>query len=659
MKFFAPSALAFLALIPPIVLMYFLKIKRQELVISSTYLWDQILRDLQANTPWQRLKQNLLLILQVLAVAVLAVVLARPYLPVTSRVAGTVVVLIDPSPSMLAVDVKPDRLGRAKDEARKLVDRLGPRDEMTVIATGKVPKVVQAGSRDKVSLRRAIARIKAEAGAADLEQALSLARSVVKGRRGAQVVVITDGKTLPVEQGFAVPFQLEYIKIGGKPQNVALLSMATRPSGKNQMGLTRVVNYGTTAVEAGLELLADGRLIDVRNVTLAPGEEKSVLWADIPGQVGVVQARLTEQDDFSLDNQVWTVTNQTPNQRILLVSPGNVFLERVLTLRKGLRLYRVSPGSYRLVGGYDLYVYDGFMPGQLPKGNIMVFNPPANNPLVGVGEEYAPGGLESAPGMARNERLLQFVNLGDVHIARARQLVPDIDGFGATSSMEPAQGGSGSGTVGSSSTGSGGSAAGTGSNKAGAGEVASGAALITSAGKPILVTGELGSRRYAAFGFDIHQSDLPLRPAFPILMQNLLDYLLPPASEQVETDGVGESVHINALPLAEKVSVTTPSGKSIELGPPFPLRTLVETGEIGVYTVEQEVRGQTVVGRFALNLGSELESDLSPAPVLPLSHKIVRPQAAARVSNQELWPVGAWIALILLAAEWWVYYRGY
>ena len=54
-----------LALVPlAIVALYFLKLKRQPLEVPSTYLWKRSIEDLHVNSLWQRLRQNLLLLLQ-------------------------------------------------------------------------------------------------------------------------------------------------------------------------------------------------------------------------------------------------------------------------------------------------------------------------------------------------------------------------------------------------------------------------------------------------------------------------------------------------------------------------------------------------------------------------------------------------------------------
>ena len=56
----SPLALILSVLAVPIILMYVLKLRRQEHVVPSTFLWRQVLEDVQANAPWQRLRFNLL-----------------------------------------------------------------------------------------------------------------------------------------------------------------------------------------------------------------------------------------------------------------------------------------------------------------------------------------------------------------------------------------------------------------------------------------------------------------------------------------------------------------------------------------------------------------------------------------------------------------------
>jgi len=143
MSFLTPLALALAALGLPILILYMLKLRREEQVVSSTMLWQQVLRDRQANAPWQRLRRNLLLLLQLLLLFLLVMALGRPYSEISRRVQGNVVVLLDASASMQATDVRPSRFEVARSWARQLIDGLGPNDTMTLIAVEDVPHVLE------------------------------------------------------------------------------------------------------------------------------------------------------------------------------------------------------------------------------------------------------------------------------------------------------------------------------------------------------------------------------------------------------------------------------------------------------------------------------------------------------------------------------------
>src|SRR3954470_20552442 len=109
MAFLAPLALALSAFAAPIILLYMLRLRRRDVEVSSTMLWQQLLRDREANAPWQRLRRNLLLLLQLLILAALIIALARPFITVPTVTTGRIAVLLDASASMTATDVQPSR----------------------------------------------------------------------------------------------------------------------------------------------------------------------------------------------------------------------------------------------------------------------------------------------------------------------------------------------------------------------------------------------------------------------------------------------------------------------------------------------------------------------------------------------------------------------
>ncbi|MBZ0275371.1 MAG: VWA domain-containing protein, partial [Anaerolineae bacterium] len=157
MSFLTPLALLGALLGIPILLLYMLRLRRREVMVSSTFLWQQVVQDNEANTPWQRLRRNILLLLQLLILALLVFALARPFIVVPAVTAGQVELLLDASASMNATDINgQSRFEEAKRQALAILDTLAAEDTMTVIRVADVPEVIAPATGDRLTLRQAI-----------------------------------------------------------------------------------------------------------------------------------------------------------------------------------------------------------------------------------------------------------------------------------------------------------------------------------------------------------------------------------------------------------------------------------------------------------------------------------------------------------------------
>jgi len=181
MNLLVPAALAFSIIIPIILLLYFMRPRRQDRVVGSTLLWQQALQDLQASRPWQRLRITPLLLLQLLAALVIVLILARPAIFLRSPISGDTIIILQASASMQATDVTPSRFEVAKSQVADLVDSLGPNDHLSLISMAHTPQVLIASSQDRGQIMVALQRARVTNQGADLEQALSLAVSLAAG----------------------------------------------------------------------------------------------------------------------------------------------------------------------------------------------------------------------------------------------------------------------------------------------------------------------------------------------------------------------------------------------------------------------------------------------------------------------------------------------
>ncbi|HUV89002.1 MAG TPA: BatA and WFA domain-containing protein [Anaerolineae bacterium] len=662
MGFLTPFFLLFAALSIPILILYMLKLRRRDVLVSSTLLWQRLLRDREANAPWQRLRRNLLLLLQLLILAFLTLALARPFVPAPAVVSGSVVVLLDASASMQATDVEPTRFEAARRAAQGIVAGLRVGDVATIIAVGPQPQVLASATSDRVLLRRALEGAAPTNGPADWENGFALAAAGLAGMQDAGLVIISDGalpQALP-----ALPGQVRFVGVGGGGDNLAIVALATRGGPAGPQAFLRVVNCGDVDAEPLVEFFANGVLFDARRLSVPAHASAGLTLTDLPYDVQVLQARLAVEDALPLDNTAWAVHVSPVSGRVLLVSSGNLFLERALGVLPGVELVRLTPGQPLPAEPYDLYVYDGMITGTLPAGNLWLIAPSSplpprerlgegedsplppreglgegedsplppreglgegeDSPLPlreGLGEGGLPigaGGFFTATTITRvldDDPLLRHVDLSTVHILQARRVEPPPEAR----------------------------------------------VLVEAEGGPLLFVAERPEGRLAVLAFDLHDSDLPLQVAFPILVANLTNWLLPGGAARLPvTVRPADAVPIQPDPEATDVRVTAPDGTRYTLPVGGEPAAFAATDQLGVYRVEQLVPSGAIqsVAYFAVNLFDEGESDIRPQDTVRVGQAEVVAQGRAEEGRREFWPWLAGAALAVLAVEWWAYQVG-
>lgn len=600
MQLLAPAAVAALLALPVIVALYFLKVRRPELPVSSLLFWRQHTIDRQANVPWQRLRVSVLLLLQLIVATALAFALMRPGFMRASTVASTTVVLLDGSPSMLATDVEPNRFAVAVDAVRGMSKDVGGARQMGVVLLGDHAQLLVPPTSDPGAIRRALDQAQAPAQTANLGEGISVANSLLAGRPAGSVVLVSDGHFEVPSPAPRVGAPLRYWSIGAAGDNVGIESITRQPDSTVSL---RVVNLGHQRRDVQLELRADGELVDVLPVPIAGNESAELDWPGLEEGTAVLEARIAPGDTFALDDAAWLVTENTQQRRVLVVTAENGFLLSALQLRSDLDVTVVKPEDYR-PGPYDLYVFDGFIPpGELPDPALVIAPPNHTGPLS-AGTVVDPG--EVLPADPRDP-LLRYVSLKDVHVQAAARITP-LPGWRT---------------------------------------------VIAAANGPLLLVTQ-DEPRLAQMTFDIHRSDLPLRPAFPVLVQNLVTHLLG-GSFANQTFPVGQPVRLVADEGVEALEVQGPDGYRQTLEAPFPA-TLEDTRRPGVYTVGEVGPENPETRRFVVQLDVPEQSRVSPGAGPALETGAARP-GEAPPSTRELWPWLAALALTAVAVEWVVYLR--
>ena len=248
MNFLAPAAFAFAAAIPVVIVFYLLKRKRVVKLISSTLLWQKFLAETQANAPFQRLRHNWLLLLQILMLLLAVFALARPYFTGTAKSSRLRVLILDASASMQATDVKPSRFDQARSEALKWVDGLKDGDQMVVLVAAANTEVKQSATSDKSALRRAIESARATDSPTRLREAFQLGETLIKNqpdKANPEIHLFSDGAIPNLGEFENKNLPLVYHRIGLSGNNLGLASLDVRanPDNAAQRALfTSIVN---------------------------------------------------------------------------------------------------------------------------------------------------------------------------------------------------------------------------------------------------------------------------------------------------------------------------------------------------------------------------------------------------------------------------------
>ena len=587
MQFLEPMGAWALLALAAVLAFYLLKRQYEERTVPSTYLWRMALRDESASRPLERLRRSLLLILQLLAAALFALALMRPALP--GHTAGEFVIVLDASASMQAADeTGRTRMEEARQRAEELVRGLNALDRVTVLRAGTNVDVLTSRA-DRQTAIAAIRAAQSGSGGARMEEALSLARAMAQEIEGLGICVFSDASIAPVEGA-------SLYAVGAAAENRALVSLAVEETASGGRAVARVANYGA-ACEIQLEGYADGVLCDVRTAQAGAGETVSVSF-DVPPGAQRVEARLANGGALALDDARWWRRAEDTRRTVVLAGEGNLFLEAALALRADIDVVRASVEEAPAIEGAQLYIFDGVLPQTLPQsGSLLCVNPPEGVDILGI----SVAGAQTPQGAVHaGDRFSENLSLAGVALRTYRPL-------------------------------------------------SGGEAILLCGDDAIAAWAESGAQRAAVIGFDLSDSNLPVKYDFPVLMLQLLDALAPDASMGVADAVVGEAVPVTASARAEAVSVITPAGESVSLAPPFPAAPFTGADEVGEYALVETLPEGEERAWFAVYMPAA-ESDVRAVA----EDAAQAGGGAVRAAGREM---TMWAVLLLLAAlmlEWWV-----
>ncbi|NNF42666.1 MAG: VWA domain-containing protein [Phycisphaerales bacterium] len=653
-----PALLAALLVLPPLILLYLLKLRRRRLQWPSTLLWSKSFEDLQVNAPFQRLRLTPLFLLQLLLILALLLAFAQPVITSDGAAASRVIILLDRSASMATRDVPGDagpitRFEAARAAAREVVDRLAGSGDPTpvmIIGFGASAQVVCSYEARRAVLLDVIAGMTVTDEQADLDAALDLAGTFARGGEEPDVdppdvLLISDGGVAPPREaaGFGLAAgRFRFIAVGpdGPAENVGITALNARRDYRDPsqvLVFARLINAGPDPVETLVELRlgdAEGPLESVRiPAATPPGDDGGVRAGEVgePGRAAltfsvtlpggaVLRTRHHARDPLPSDDTAAVVLPPPARPRLALVAPDgrpDPFLAGLLRDFEPRSLTVLTPAALEAElaeplapNRYDVLIFDRAAPAVLPDLPSLSFGvapPPfANEPHPEpVGQRVL--------SWSRQHPIMRHVDLDATVVATAMRLrLPDGAETLATGSHGPL------------------------------------VAVLDQAGVPHVVV-----------AFALAESNWPALVSVAVFLQNVLDRLTGAGSGQVSL-GVrpGESVSVRPAPGVTSLIVTGADEQPITIpvrsdggGEPTPLPAF---SRVGLYAVRDALPPGNQIAVSGL---SEVESDTRPRRSLQVNAVRVAAGAADRAAPRGLWPWLVGLALVLLIAEWLLYCR--
>ncbi|MEX2113445.1 MAG: BatA and WFA domain-containing protein [Pirellulales bacterium] len=628
-----------------IVLLYFLKLKRQPLEVPSTYLWHKSIEDLHVNSIWQRLRKSILLFLQLLFVAILVLALVRPGWRGTELTGNRFIFLIDNSASMSSTDVQPTRLDEVKRRVADLIEQMASGDVAMIVSFSDSARNEVEFTDSRRQLLRGLEGIKPTNRRTSLGEALRLAAGLANPGRAAfeisdtrvaepqpaTVYIFSDGK-FPSVEGFSLGnLEPKFVPIGSKDApNVGITAFSTRRRDdrpEQLQAFARLENVGTQTVKAQVELYRDDTLADADEVELEAGKSGGVVFELGDLHEGVLRLQTSSGGALPVDDQAWAVIDPPARAKMLLVTPGNDALELAFSTESAAELAEVdivapefleSPEykSRASDGYYSLAVYDQCQPPALPQCDTLFVGklPP--------GDSWRWSDIVEAPQIIDVDTahpLMQLIDLGDVKFAEGRVLtVPQ------------------GGTV-----------------------------LVDSHAGPLFAIAPRGAYEDAVLAADIvgtddqgqrfANTDWPLRLSFPVFAMNALRYFGGASAAGAATNvQPGQSVTLRSA-ASPTLEVRTPDGRRTSLArESSDAFSFSGTDELGVYEIAEP---NQPLRRFAVNLFDSGESEIASRDDVQIGYVEVAGEATWEGARRELWKALLFVALAVLCLEWYIYNR--
>ncbi len=605
-----------------VTVLYIMKLRKRRIQVPFSPLWKQVLTEKkQSSDFWKRLRRLFSWFVHVLLACLLAFALADPHFETEVVQGRHILLLVDSSASMASTDVSGgvDRLDIAKQKAREILDTIGPEDRVMLVEFNNQLRPLSPFVAEASVLEQPLRDISVVATGTSYSEALRFAADSLRDKERGELILISDGSGLKAEsiEGFDLGdgVTLRHLKVGEASGNLAVTAFNVRRYLANKLDyelFVRVTSSFDRPVNAEIEIYADGRLVDTKPIQLDANDAYQRFYPSqaVSGERLEARVRLKTtdaRDVFPLDDRAYALLPPTRKTTVMVVTEGNLYLEGPLLLNPNLDVTRVTLENYspEKAASFDVTIFDRVAPKPPATGGLLYFGPPAGEFTPWETTKQVPDPIITRT--KKSHPLMRWISLADVNIGVADQW-----------------------------------------KLRGGDTVVASSAL----GLPLLVARQEEDRKVVGVAFDVRNSDLPLRVAFPVFLLNAIDFFSLDDPSLVETNQTGKTWSVPMKTESARVDVTYPDGSTASV-PVYDGRAVVYGEQTGFYRIASPEVTKTV----AANLADNQESKIAPEELNLDKVEIKRDTSALIFDRHDLWIWALLAVLLMLMIEWWTYNR--
>lgn len=548
-SFLHPLGLIGLIGIPIVIIIYLLKNKYTEKVISSTYIWNLSEKFLRKKNPIHKINGLLSLILQIISILFLTLCIARPIISIKDK-AKNYMFIIDSSFSMnMKNDENETRMQRAKNEINKMVKESKNGSYYSLIYASDTSSLLVNKTNNKETIYNSLLNITTSNKSIMLDNAMELMQQYYYEDSSYDVYVLTD-------KDYIETSNVNVINISNNEINSTISSLSIAYGTTNNISVNgTLITYGSD-LKVNISLFIDDEIINTIEVETFNGIETNFTFETTITSYSKIEAKIVNDDALIEDNNYILYSNESSSDfKTLIVSEQPTFLNNVLKILGNKSISVIKPNEYNETKtGFSLYVFDAYAPNNLPEdGAVWLFKADKNIALGG------------------------FTVQNEINLASGGELTLSKDNSAIYKSLSKNLNGKGIYV-----------------SKYQKYSLYNDATVLFEYNNDPMIFALLNNynNREIVFSFDLHDSNFALSLDFVPLFKNLINYSIPNFLEN-SNYVVGEILNLNVLPFTNSIRINSPSNISKYLNVSSSNTASYELNEIGTYEIVLNINNNT------------------------------------------------------------------